>query len=288
MSYYKLLGFDKEPFSTSPDPNFLYLSRGYEIALTNLLIQLRLKRGLNVILGDIGTGKTTLSRKLISELKQRDDFLFHIILDPTFNNKKEFLCSLIRNFNVPFDKDLATTTVSTARNVFENFLLHKNLTEGKTVVLVIDESQKMMDHMLESLRVLLNYETNEFKLIQIVLMGQLELCPKIMKMPNFYDRIDFKYTLTPLEYEEVVDLIEFRIHRAGYKDAKRLFLDEAIREIYNHTKGYPRGIIRKCHNCLRTLVMSKTKTVVDRELVLEVLKSDTDSLWMTTLPRENY
>lgn len=286
MSYYKLLGFDKEPFSTSPDPRFLYLSREYDLALTNILIQLRLKRGLNCILGDVGTGKTTLSRKLISELKDRDDFLFHMILDPTFESEKEFLYSLIRNFNIPFNQDFHEITVSNVRNTFENFLLHKNLSENKTVVLIIDEAQKLSEATLEALRVLLNYETNEFKLIQIVLLGQLELCTKIMRMPNFYDRIDFKYTLNPLGFEEVKELIEFRIKQAGYKEPRYLFNDDAIREIYYYTKGYPRGIIRKCHSCLRNLVISKTKMSVDRELVMEVLKNDTDAIWDTIPVRQ--
>ncbi|HPS20037.1 MAG TPA: AAA family ATPase [Candidatus Omnitrophota bacterium] len=281
MSYYKLLGFEREPFSTSPDPSFLYLTREHDLALTNVLIQMRLKRGLNVILGDVGTGKTTLSRKLVTELKERDDFVFHIILDPTFESEKEFLYSLIRNYNVPFNQDFHETTVSNVRNAFESFLLHKNLNENKTVVLIIDESQKLSDSTLESLRVLLNYETNDFKLIQIVLMGQLELCPKIIKMPNFYDRIDFRYTLNPLGFEETKELIEFRIRQAGFKEPRYLFLDDAIREIYYATKGYPRGIIRKCHSCLRALIMSKTKTAVDRELVLQVLKNDSDAIWNT-------
>jgi general secretion pathway protein A len=290
LSYYKLLGFNKEPFSTSPDPNFLYLSRNYDLALTNLLIQLRLRRGLNVILGDVGTGKTTLSRKLVTELRGRQDFLFHIILNAEYATEKEFLYSLIQNFNVPFNQDYQRATASSVRNAFENFLLKKNLSENKTVVLIIDEAQKLPESTLESLRVLLNYETNEYKLIQIVLLGQLELCPLIMRMPNFFDRIDFKYTLNPLGFEEVKELIEFRIRKAGYQEPRHLFLDEAIREIHYHTKGYPRGIIRKCHSCLRALVMSKTKMAVDRELVNEIMRNEIGSVWQnTTTPQnENY
>ncbi len=290
MSYYRLLGFEKEPFSTSPDPNFLYLSREYDLALTNILIQLRLKRGLNLILGDVGVGKTTLSRKLITELKGREDFQVHMILNSNFENEKEFLYTLVDNFNVPFGRSYQDATVSSLRNAFENFLLQQNLSERKTIVLIMDEAQKLSEDTLESLRILLNYETNEFKLIQIVLLGQLELCPKIMSMQNFYDRIDFKYTLNPLGFEETKELIEFRIRRAGYKGTEKLFLDEAIREIHYFTKGYPRGLIRKCHSCLRTLVMSKTKMVVDRELVIDVLKDDMDSAWKTTkvLQNENY
>ena len=102
MSYFKVLGFDKEPFSTSPDPEFFYLSKEHEIALTNILIDLRLKRGLCIILGDVGTGKTTLSRKLIQELKSRDDFIFNIVLDPSFDSEELFLTSLVRNFEISF------------------------------------------------------------------------------------------------------------------------------------------------------------------------------------------
>ena len=100
MSYFKVLGFEKEPFSTSPDPEFFYLSREHESALTNTLIELRLKRGLSVILGDVGTGKTTLSRKLVQQLRERGDFVFQIILDPSFENEFLFLTSLARNFEI--------------------------------------------------------------------------------------------------------------------------------------------------------------------------------------------
>lgn len=104
MSYYQILGFEREPFSTSPDPDFLYMTREHEQILTNLLIELRLKRGLSVVLGDIGTGKTTLSRKLIRCIKERGDFVVHLVLDPCFESEYFFLTSLIRNFNVNLDQ----------------------------------------------------------------------------------------------------------------------------------------------------------------------------------------
>ena len=192
MQYYRLLGFEMEPFSTSPDPDFLFLSREYDLALTNILIELRLKRGLTVILGEIGIGKTTLSRKIIKELKDREDFIFHVILNPTFENEKEFFTSLIKNFQIPYpqNQDFNSLLISDMRDIFEKFLLHKTLSEGKIIVLIIDEAQKLTSETLESLRILLNYETNEFKLVQLVLLGQLELYSKLLEMQNFYDRID--------------------------------------------------------------------------------------------------
>src|SRR5882672_1301409 len=100
MAYHTLLGFQKEPFSTSPDPDFFYLTKEHEMALTNILIELFLKRGLTLIFGDVGTGKTTLSRKLVQELKKRGDMTFHMILNPSFGGERQFLSSLVKNFNV--------------------------------------------------------------------------------------------------------------------------------------------------------------------------------------------
>ncbi|MDD5070372.1 MAG: AAA family ATPase [Candidatus Omnitrophica bacterium] len=288
MSYYKILGLNSEPFSTSPDPEFLYLSREYDLALTNILIELRLKRGLNVILGDVGVGKTTLSRKLVKELNNREDFIFHVTLNPVFESEKEFLFTLIRNFDIPFDRDFREATVSEVRDVFEGFLLNQTLKQNKTVVLIIDEAQKLSQETLESLRILLNYETNDFKLVQIVLLGQLELYSRIIEIANFYDRIDFKFTLNPLGFEETKDMIDFRIRQAGFNGSMYLFLEEAIKDIYYYTKGYPRGIIRICHRCLRALVMSKSKMVVDRQLATEVIEKDSISRWRhVTMPQNS-
>jgi len=194
MSYFKVLGFEKEPFSTSPDPNFFYLSREHEAVLSNLLIELRLRRGMSVVLGNVGTGKTTLSRKLIQELREREDFIFHIILNPSFENERLFLSSLIKNFEI--NATIASdASILDLRDTFERFLFQKGVAEAKTVVLVIDEAQKLNEGSLELLRIFLNYETNEFKLLQLILLGQLEFYSAIMNIPNFFDRISFKFTL---------------------------------------------------------------------------------------------
>ena len=277
MSYYKILGFSKEPFSTSPDPDFFYLSREHETALTNTLIELRLKRGLSVILGDVGTGKTTLSRKLIQELKERDDFSFHIILDPSFENEHALLSSLVRNFDINMEGDKEPTTQE-LKDAIERFLFQKGVTENKTVVLIIDEAQKLNDMSLEILRVLLNYETNEFKLLQLVLLGQMELHTKICSIPNFFDRISFKYTLNPLSFAETKEMIEFRLDKAGYQAKMHLFLKEAMQEIYQVTHGYPRQITMLCHRALKELVL-KNQSVVDVNTIDEIVKKEIKSGW---------
>lgn len=280
MSYYKILGFEKEPFSTSPDPEFFYLGKGHEAALTNILIELRLKRGLTVILGDVGTGKTSLSRKLIQELKERENFTFHMILDPFFENEYLFLTSLVRNFDIDVSSvgNGTPPTILDLRESLEKFLFQRGVTEGKTTTLIIDEAQKLNENLLEVLRVLLNYETNEFKLLQLVLLGQLELHAKIMDIPNFLDRISFKYTLNPLGLDETKQMIEFRIRQAGYKANMHLFLDDAIREIYQYSHGYPRRITMLCHRALKNLVMKK-KFVVDAMFIQEMLDKEIKTGW---------
>lgn len=277
MSYYKILGFEKEPFSTSPDPEFFYLSKEHERALINTLIELRLKRGLSVILGDVGTGKTSLSRKLIQELKNRDDFIFDIILDPSYENDHFFLTSLVRGF----DLELTTypqPSLLDLREHIERFLFQKGVTENKTIALIIDEAQKLSSSSLEILRVLLNYETNEYKLLQLVLLGQLELHTKIMHIHNFFDRISFKYTLNPFDFSETKEMIEFRIRQAGYKAHFRIFMDEAIQLIHKYSQGYPRQITMLCHKALKCLVL-KNKLVVDAEIVEEIINEEMKMGW---------
>lgn len=278
MSYFKILGFEKEPFSTSPDPEFFYLSKEHETALTNIMIELRLKRGLSVILGDVGTGKTTLSRKLIQELKARDDFVFHIILDPTFENEELMLTSLVRNFEINNRSTGGTFTILDLREVMERFLFQKGVTENKTVTLIIDEAQKLNEGSVEILRALLNYETNEFKLLQLILLGQLEMYSRIMNIPNFFDRISFKYTLNPLDFAETKEMIEFRIRQAGYKAGIHIFLDDAVKEIYDYSRGYPRQITMLCHKALKGLVL-KNRFVVDVEIIRELIEEETKLGW---------
>ncbi len=277
MSYYKVLGFEKEPFSTSPDPNYFYLSREHEQALTNTLIELRLRRGLSVILGDIGTGKTTLSRKLIQELKARREVIFHIILDPTFEDEHVFLRSLARHFEIPIDGSSEGAALD-IRDALERFLFQKGVTENKTVVLIIDEAQKLSDRSLEVLRVLLNYETNEYKLLQLVLLGQTELHEKIINIPNFFDRISFKYMLNPFSLQETEEMINFRIRKAGYKAKMHLFLRDAIGEIHQATQGYPRRITMLCHKALKELVM-RNKSVVSAGVIEDIVQNEMRAGW---------
>lgn len=271
MSYYQILGLDKEPFSTSPDPEFFYQSQEHQAALTRLMIETRLRRGLSVILGDIGTGKTTLSRKLFQMLKGRPDTVFFMILDPTYETEEVFLESLLRTFQIQLEKP--GFSILDMKEAIKKYLFQKGIQENRTIILLIDEAQKLNQASLEVLRVLLNYETNEFKLLQLILMAQLELLPKIREMRNLMDRISMKYIINPLDDAETKEMISFRIRQAGYRSSMPLFKDDAVMEIYQHTQGYPRRIAMVCHRALKALVM-ENKAVVDTDVVRRVVAED--------------
>jgi len=269
MSYDTIL-LNREPFSTSPDPSFLYRSLEHYAALNRLEITIRLKRGLSLILGDVGTGKTTLSRALLQSFSGEEDrYLFYMILDPAFKSEHQFLSHLSKLFNGnPFFNSSVDH-----RESIENFLYQKCVEEGKTVVLMIDEGQKLNDSQLEILRTLLNYETNERKLLQLVIFGQLELVPRVIHVKNFMDRVNLKYILNPLDRYETGELIKFRLKKAGYENSDYLFSQDAIHAIYDYTQGYPRQITKVCHKAMQSLITDQADKITG-QLIEQIIVLD--------------
>lgn len=270
MSYYRILGLEKEPFSTSPDPGFLYRSESHISALHRLEIAIRLKRGLCLLLGDVGTGKTTLARALIQTFKDDSEFIFHMVLDPYHKGRNQFISSLCRIFG------LESSNLDEPETI-ERYLFQKGVIENKTVILIIDEGQKLNHTSIEVLRSLLNYETNEFKLLQLIIMAQLEFLTHAGRVRNFMDRVAFKYVLNPLGEEETKEMIAYRLTQAGFYKNTPLFTDSAIHEIYNYTRGYPRRITNLCHQALEYVVMHG-KEVVDIDTIMDLIKQDVSAL----------
>lgn len=277
MSYYRVLGMDQEPFSTSPDPAFFYESAKHRAVLANLLIEFRLKRGLSVVLGDIGTGKTTLGRKLIQMLREREGFSFHMILDATYPSEDLFFDGLVRTLGIEMPASSVKTLVD-YREVLERYLFRKGVREHQTVVLLIDEAHKLSKMSLETLRVLLNYETNDAKLLQLVLLGQMELMPLLLEMPNLTDRISMKCLLEPLDLGDTTEMVQYRLRKAGYRSRLPLFTEGALIEIHDYSEGYPRRTAMLCHRALRTLVMQRG-TAVDEDLVRDIIHDEVTAGW---------
>lgn len=266
MSYYKVLGLENEPFSTSPDPHFFYRSISHQTALKRLEINIRLRRGLSLIFGDVGIGKTTLCRMLLQSFSGEDAFIFHMILDPSFRTEYQFLSQLIKMLGI---RPSFKSTLDFKESI-EKFLFHVGVRKNRTIILLIDEGQKISLENLEVLRTLLNYETNEYKLLQLVIMSQIEIIPRLKRVPNFIDRASFKYTINPLDEEETDQMIQFRLCQAGFRGGRDLFTRGAVKLIYQHTQGYPRKISMICHEALERAVMDEKTSIeaVDIEKII--------------------
>ena len=268
MNYYEILGLQKEPFSTTPDPQFFYRSHQHQEAIDRLEIALRLRRGLNLIIGDIGSGKTTLARVLLQNFAEEEEFQFFLILDPVFRSEYQFLRHLIEMFGA---EPRGRSTLD-YRNALEAFLFQTGVDEGKVVVLIIDEGQKLTPTYIETVRTLLNFETNEYKLLQVIILGQLELLPKIRRKRNFMDRINLSYMINPLSLDDTEQMIRFRLERAGFNGGA-LFTDQATSLIYDHSKGSPRKITLMCHHALESLII-QSRTVVEENIVQELIAAE--------------
>jgi len=270
MEYYELLGLKEEPFTSSPNPRFMFRSKEHRECLNRLEISVRLRRGLSVVLGRIGTGKTTLSRTLIQMFQQEQErYIFGLILDPIFPSEYVFLRNLMDLFHIK----TRARSVLECKNVLESFLFQKGVEDGKTIVLVVDEGQNLTPTYLETLRNLLNFETNEYKLLQLVIFAQLDFLPRLSRNPNFEDRITTSYMLNPLNEADTKSMVEFRLKQAGLDDNRQIFTEDSLQEIYLVTRGYPRRVTNLCHNCIIEMLRND-KMIVDRDIVQYVISTE--------------
>jgi len=260
MDYYKILNLSKEPFSNSPDPEFFFQSRQHLGCLQKLELSLRLRRGLNVVIGDVGTGKTTLCRQLIRRFARDEEIETHLVLDPTFSSPSEFLITVAEMLEGGRIPDTANDWQ--VKEVIKQYLFRKGIQEGKTVVLIIDEGQKIPVFCLEILREFLNYETNEYKLLQIVIFAQKEFENTLREHANFADRINLYHILGPLNFRDTRLMIQFRLQQSqeGTKAAS-LFSYPALCAIYRASGGYPRKIVNLCHRSILTMIIQNRRRV---------------------------
>lgn len=260
MDYFRILNLSREPFSNSPDPDFFFQSRQHVKCLQKIELSVRLRRGLNVIIGDVGTGKTTLCRRLIRNFSNDEKVEPHLILDPYFSTPTEFLATVAGMFGE--GRAESETSDWQFKENIKNYLFRRGVDEEKTVVLIIDEGQKLPDFCLEILREFLNYETNDQKLLQIVIFAQEEFQKGIKEYQNFADRINLYHVLGPMNFRETRAMIQYRLELAS-DGGKRpsLFSFWALRVIYKATGGYPRKIINLCHRIILTLIIQNRSRV---------------------------
>ena len=261
MRYFELLNLRREPFSNSPDPELFYRTRQHQECLQALEIALRLKRGLSVVTGHVGTGKTTLCRQLIRQLGERQGIVTHLILDPAFSTSRELLAHLDALFGGDPGEAAQASDWQLRENI-KNALLRLAVEEDRLVVLIVDEGQKISLECLEILRELLNFETNEHKLLQIVIFGQLEFEPILASKANLADRVNLRFRLGSLDFQDTRELIQARLAMCA-KDLspEGLFSFWALLAVYLATDGYPRQIVQLCHQALLAVIIRKKPRV---------------------------
>ena len=254
MDYFEILGFKKEPFSNSPDPEFFYQARPHVQCLQKLELSLRLRRGLNVVAGEVGTGKTTLCRYLLRKFAGDYNIETHLVLDPSYSSPMEFLHAVAKMF-CPSQSTHGLSEWQ-LKEMIKDHLFRTGVDEKKIVILLIDEGQRLPDYCLEMLREFLNYETNEYKLLQIVIFAQTEFNETLKRRRGFADRINLYHLLGPLDFEETKSLIRFRLERASKGKANAsLISPSALRVIYKASGGYPRRTIHLCHQVILTIII---------------------------------
>lgn len=242
--YCDYYGFREKPFQITPNPRFLYLSRNHREAFAHLLYGINSHAGFMELTGEVGTGKTTVLRTILEQL---DDSTHKtaLILNPCLS-ALELLRSINREFGIPHE-GMETGTLLDELN---RFLLSEN-SEGRTIVLVIDEAQNLSPQVLEQIRLISNLETETDKLIQIVLAGQPELQELLERkeLRQLSQRVTVRYHLLPMDQSDSSAYIRHRLRVAG-AEGKVTFTGGAVKRIFAHAKGAPRLINIACDRAL--------------------------------------
>lgn len=261
--YVTHFGCREHPFHITPDPRFIYTNDAYEEAYANLLYGIRERKGFLVLTGEVGTGKTTLLRRLMDELSGSVHFVFFYNTNLIFEEMLDFICE---DFGLPLPEHVSRLQKI---QVLNDFLLAR-LAEGSTGVLLIDEAQNLSDEVLENLRLLSNLETSREKLLQIVLVGQPELDRKLVQphLRQLKQRIVMWSRLGALPDREVGPFIRHRLRIAGC-ERQDLFSVEAIQRITLYAKGTPRLINVICDNAL-LIAYASSQPRVTADIIEEV------------------
>ena len=250
--YEDYYGFVEKPFSLTPDPKYLYKSESHANAFELLQYAIRRREGFMVVTGDIGTGKTTLCRAVLERLDRKT--FTALILNP-FLAEDDLLRIILQDFGVVSRDEmrrgrLAGVSKQELIETLNDFLLSL-LPLGATALLIIDEAQHLPRPVLEHIRILSNLETNKEKLLQIVLVGQLNL-RDVLKSPELRQldqRVSVRYSLEPLTREETAAYVAHRLAIAGGGSAVS-FSPKALQVVHRCTAGIPRVINLVCDRAL--------------------------------------
>jgi general secretion pathway protein A len=242
--YCDFFGFSEKPFTITPNPQFIYLSEHHREAFAHLLYGIDSHAGFIAMIGEVGTGKTTVLRTLLTQLDP-EKYRSALIFNPCLSGE-QLLASICREFGVTANE----------RNSFGyldalNLFLLDQHAAGRTVVLVVDEAQNLAPDVLEQVRMISNLETERDKLIQIILAGQPELNDVLNRhdLRQLSQRITIRCRLTPMNKRDTAEYIKHRLKVSGYR-APGLFTSGAVKRIYRFSGGVPRLVNIVCEQAL--------------------------------------
>jgi general secretion pathway protein A len=261
--FLKFFGLAEQPFGVTPDPRFLYLSAAHREALASMYYGIEANRGFLGLIARPGMGKTTILFHLLEKFRTtaRTALLFQTQCD-----SREFLRFLL----VELGYEGGTRDLVQMHEEFNRRLLQEAAV-GRRLIVVIDEAQNLEPEVLETLRLLSNFETSQAKLMHIILAGQPALADKLASpgLAQLRQRVSIVHGLEPLSPWEIKKYIEHRLQVAGYRGIP-LFTDEAYEAVAVFTQGIPRNVNNFCFNAL-SLACALRKKVIDSEVVNEVV-----------------
>jgi len=251
LTFYKLHEF---PFNITPDPRFLYFTPHHKEAYDHLMYGIRERKGFIELTGEVGSGKTTLCRAVLAALGSDVETAF--ILNPSLT-ETQLLKALLNDFGIEVRGRDRLDYIER----LNEFLIRKN-SQGTNVALLIDEAQDLTPQIMEQVRLLSNLETDQHKLIQIVLCGQPELEKRLARpdLRQLRQRITVRYNLPALSVEDTKMYIRHRLWVAG-SDGSIVFEPDAVREVYRYARGTPRLVNAVCDNALLAGYVAETHTI---------------------------
>ena len=268
--YKQFYSLKENPFNITSDPSFFFSSMRHEEAFVHLMYGIETRKGIIVITGEIGTGKTTLCRTLLNRLS--DKIKTALILNPSFSDL-QLLQMIIR--------DLGITCTGTSKldlvSAITQFLVEQTM-KGNNVAVVIDECQNLNIRQLEQIRLLSNLETEKEKLLQIILVGQPELCEKLKNpaLRQLSQRVTVRYHILPLFKEEITQYIRHRLSVAG-ADTRLIFTPQAIDAVFEYSQGTPRIINILCDRALLAGFVRETFAITDE--IIEMCAKEVQTVY---------
>jgi general secretion pathway protein A len=251
------------PFDNSPNPKFFYLSPEHEEALVRLVYTVRHRKGCGMLTGEYGCGKTTLSRALIQRL-EAERYEIGLLTNPSWS-ATDFLREALYQLGVESQQKSKPELLHLLNDVF-----FRNYREGRDTVIIVDEAQLIEDDaVFEELRLLMNFQTDDRFLVTLLLIGSPELRERVRRLKHLDQRITIRYHLNTLDYTHTAAYVTHRLKMAGRSTP--IFTEEAVKLIFDFTRGTPREINNLCDVAL-LVGYSKRAKEIGEKIVAEVIK----------------